>query len=54
MAHDFVYGTYIEKGVVMMCSPDLFYQEFIIEGEELKDYKYKWLQRVDQYYAQSS
>jgi len=54
MAHDFVYGTYIEKGVVMMCSPDLFYQEFIIEGEELKDYKYKWLQRVDQYYAQNS
>ena len=34
----------------MMCSKDNFYQEFIIEGEEYKKYKHKWLRRVDEYY----
>ena len=33
----------------MMCSKDNFYQEFIIEGEEYKKYKHKWLRRVDEY-----
>jgi len=52
MAHDYVYGTNIEKAVVMMCSPEPYYQEFIIEGQELKDYKHQWLERVDQYYRE--
>ena len=52
MAHNAVYGTNIQKGVVMMCTPDNFYQEFIIEGEELKKYKHEFLSRVDQYYNQ--
>lgn len=50
MAHNFVYKTSITKGVIMMCSKDYFYQEFIIEGEELRKYKYDFLRRVDQYY----
>jgi len=52
MAHNTVYGTDIQKGVVMMCTPDNFYQEFIIQGEELKKYKHEFLSRVDQYYNQ--
>jgi hypothetical protein len=36
-----------------MCSKDYFYQEFIIEGEELKKYKHDFLRRVDQYYKQT-
>ena len=52
MAHNAVYGTNIQKGVVMMCTPDNFYQEFIIEGEELKKYMHEFLKRVDQYYNQ--
>jgi len=54
MAHDQVYGTKIDKGVIMMCTPDCYYQEFIIEGSELKKHKHNWLRRVDEYYNQKS
>ena len=54
MAHDYVYKTSINKAVIMMCSKDNFYQEFIIEGEEYKKYKHKWLRRVDEYYKNRS
>jgi genome maintenance exonuclease 1 len=50
MAHDAVYGTNIEKGVIMMCSKDLYYQEFVIEGEEYRQAKYDFLSRLDQFY----
>ena len=50
MAHNAVYGTKIQKGVVMMVTPDNYYQEFIIEGLELQKYKWEFLKRVDQYY----
>jgi hypothetical protein len=52
MAHNTVHGTDIQKGVIMMVTPDNYYQEFIIEGEELKKYKHEFLSRVDQYYNQ--
>jgi len=45
MAHNTVYGTDIQKGVIMMCTPDNYYQEFIIEGEELKKYMHEFLRR---------
>ena len=50
MAHNFIYKTQITKGVVMMCSKDNFYQEFVVEGEEFKQYKHKFLGRVDEFY----
>lgn len=50
MAHDYVYKTAINKGVIMMCSQDNYYQEFIIEGKEYKNYKHQWLRRVSDYY----
>jgi len=50
MAHDFVYKTAITKAVIMMCSKDNYYQEFIIEGAEYRKYKHEWLRRVDEYY----
>ena len=53
MAHNTVYETDIQKGVVMMVTPDNYYQEFIIEGEELKKYMHEFLRRVDQYYNQA-
>ena len=37
----------------MMCSADLYYQEFIIQGKELKEYKYFWLERLDKYHRNS-
>jgi hypothetical protein len=51
MAHDYVYGTKINKGVIMMCSIDNYYQEFIVEGEKFKYYKHEFLRRLDQYYG---
>ena len=50
MAHNFIYKTSITKGVIMMCSKDNFYQEFVIEGKELQKYKHDFLKKVDQYY----
>ena len=52
MAHNTVHGTDIQRGVIMMCTPDNYYQEFIIEGEELKKYMHEFLKRTDQYYNQ--
>lgn len=52
MAHDFVYKTSINKAMIMMCSVDNYYQEWIISGTELRDWKHKFLSRVDQYYGQ--
>ena len=54
MAHDFVYKTAITKAVIMMCSKDNFYQEFVIAGEEYRKYKHEWLRRVDEYYQRRS
>jgi len=50
MAHDAVYGTTIEQGVIMMCSKDGFYQQFVIEGKEFQQAKHKFLGRIDEYY----
>jgi len=37
MAHNYVHKTNITKGVIMMCSKDNYYQEFVIEGDDLKN-----------------
>ena len=50
-AHDQVYGTSIEQGVVLMCTPDNFFQRFIVNGPEFREWKWKWLQKVSDYYV---
>ena len=50
MAHDAVYGTNIEQGVIMMCSKDGFYQQFVIEGKEFREAKHNFLGRLDGFY----
>ena len=50
MAHDCVYGTTIKKCVIMMCDPNNLYQEFVIRDHEVKNYKHKFLRRLDEYY----
>ena len=50
MAHDAYYGSSIEQGVIMICTPDLYYQEFKAEGAELKKWKHKFLKRLDHYH----
>ena len=49
MAHDYVYGSQIKQGVIMICTPDLYYQEFKIEGAELRKRKHEFLKRLDMY-----
>jgi ATP-dependent exoDNAse (exonuclease V) beta subunit len=50
-AHNEVYGTNIRKGVVLMCSKDYKYQEFISEGTEWDMWRDLWWQRVEEYYV---
>ena len=50
MAHDAYYGSTIRQGVIMICTPDLYYQEFKVEGAELKKWKHKFLKRLDHYH----
>ena len=49
MGHDEAYGSRIRQGVIMICTPDLYYQEFKIQDAELKRWKHKWLARLDAY-----
>ena len=50
MAHDYVYKSEIKQGVVMVCTPDLYYQEFKVSGADLRSYKHKFLKRLDMYH----
>ena len=51
-AHNALYGTNIQKGVIFMCSKDNEYQEFIVEGQEFDKYHQMWLSKLEQYYSQ--
>ena len=50
MAHDYVHKSNIKQGVIMVCTPDLYYQEFVVNGAELRRYKHEFLKRLDMYY----
>ena len=50
MAHDHVHGSNIEQCVIMVCTPDLYYQEFKIDGAELRKAKHDFLRRLDRYH----
>jgi genome maintenance exonuclease 1 len=50
-AHNELYGTNIRKGVVMMCSVDEEYQEFIIQGNEFDEWVNKWFYKLEEYYS---
>jgi len=50
LAHDVMYGTRIKKGVVMMCTRDLLYQEFVLEGESFLRAQQAWLRLVGEFH----
>ena len=50
MAHDVIYNTCVDQGVILMCSKDGFFQKFTSTGKEFTGYKHKFLARVDQFY----
>ncbi len=49
MAHNELYGTEIKKGVIMMCSVDCFYQEFVLEGREFERAADAWNTRLENF-----
>ena len=50
MAHNYVHRTQITQGVILMCTPDCFFQKFIVKGKEFIKYQHKFLERVGKYY----
>ena len=50
MAHNYVYGTKIQQGVILMCSKDKFFQRFEVSDKEFVNYQHAFLKKVDQYY----
>ena len=53
MCHDYVHGSNIEQGVIMICTPDLYFQEFRFEGDEMRQYRHKFLERLNLYYGRN-
>ena len=54
MAHNHIYRTEITQGVILMCTPDCYFQKFQIKGREFIKYQHRFLERVNKYYEQIS
>ena len=52
IARNQIYQTNIQFGIILMCSKDLLFQEFPVEGEEFRHYANEWWKKVAQYYKQ--
>ena len=50
LAHDVVHGTKMKAGVILLCTKDILFQEFKIEGAELEMYQNLFLGRVKKFY----
>ena len=50
MAHDYVYKSNIQQGIIMVCTPDLYLQEFRFQDAEMRMWKHKFLARLNEYY----
>ena len=50
MAHDHVHGSNIRQAVIMVCTPDLYFQEFRIQDQQLREWKHRFLVRLDMFY----
>ena len=49
MAHDYVHRSNIEQGIIMICTEDLYFQEFRFSGAEMRGWRHKFLGRLSQY-----
>ena len=50
MAHNYIYQTKIQSGIILMCSKDGFFQKFEVSDKEFVGYQHAFLKKVDQYY----
>ena len=49
LAHDYLYDTRIKQAIIMVCKPDLYYQELKVEGVDLRQQKYNFMDRLENY-----
>ena len=54
MAHNYVYNTKIQSGIILMCTKDKLFQKFEIKDKEFQRFLWEWLKRVDLYYEKHS
>jgi hypothetical protein len=54
MAHNYVHKTEITQGVILMCTPDNYFQKFQVKGKEFVKYQHQFLERVNKYYEQKN
>ena len=50
MAHNFIYDTKIQSGIILMCSKDRLFQKFEVTDKEFVNYQHAFLKKVDEYY----
>ena len=50
MAHNQVYDTKIQSGIILMCSKDGFFQKFEVSDAEFQGYMHTFLKKINQYY----
>ena len=49
MAHNYVYDTKIQSGVILMCTPNNYFQKFVVKDKEFQQFMWKWVSKVDQF-----
>ena len=54
MAHNQVYDTKIQSGVILMCTKDYLFQKFEVSGREFVKHQHAFLRKCDQYYKNVS
>ena len=54
IAHDSMFGTQISSTEILMCTPNLIFQNFEFKGEEFENLKVEAMNRVEQYYNQKN
>ena len=50
MAHNALFNTNINTGVILMCSRDCYFQKFELTKKEFWHMSCQWIKRVAQYY----
>ena len=54
LAHDIVHGTKMKAGIILLCTKDILFQEFKIEGAELEMYQNLFMGRVKKFYEMNN
>ena len=54
MAHNQVYGTKIQSGIILMCTKDFLFQKFEVSGKDFVKHQHSFLRKCDQYHENVS